>query len=342
MAGAMDTITDIATLEGWIPIQLYAKAREPQVDWAYLGKRQFREPFFSETVEDSLRLPFNLLFRHQTSIEVLRRLYEEQPGISPAGFIFHMSRCGSTLVSQMLASVPGNIVISEASPIDSVLRGDWGHELTNDGRVELLRWMVSALAQPRMGNERRFFVKFDAWNILHLPLIRQAFPDTPWIFLYRDPIEVLVSQSGRLGAHMIPTVIPPDLFGIDFQTLNSLSPQDYCSRVLAATCEAALRHSPSGGRLINYAQLPEVVWLSVLDFFGVKLTEDDLATMKAAVKFDSKNPLTVFNDDRPRKRDQATESLRAAADRWLYPIYEQLEAARLAPVGEQRESAPAN
>ena len=37
-----------------------------------------------------------------------------EPGIDPTGFIFHLARCGSTLVSQMLAALPEHIVLSEA------------------------------------------------------------------------------------------------------------------------------------------------------------------------------------------------------------------------------------
>lgn len=326
----MDTVKDISDLAGWIPIRLYAHDQGPSVDWAYLGTSHFSEPFFNETVERCLRSPFNLLFRHQTSIELLREQFERQPGLPPAGFIFHMSRCGSTLVSQMLAAAPANIVISEASPIDSVLRGNLYPGLTPERRVEWLRWMISALGQPRTGSERRLFVKFDAWNILDFLLVRTAFPDTPWIFLYRDPIEVMVSQINRRGAHTIPTVVPPETFGMDLPTATSLSPEDYCAKVLAVTCHAALRHFPEGGRLINYTQLPEELWSSILDFFGVTPTESELATMAAAAKLDAKNPATVFSDDRLRKKEQATESMRAAAEKWLYPVYEQLEAARLA------------
>jgi hypothetical protein len=36
----------------------------------------------------------------------------------PDGFVFHMSRCGSTLVAQMLAVVPDHVVVSEAEPLD--------------------------------------------------------------------------------------------------------------------------------------------------------------------------------------------------------------------------------
>ena len=68
------------------------------------------------------RLPFNLLFPRRTPVEVLTRWREERPGLAPTGFVFHLSRCGSTLVSQMLAALPQNVVLSEAGPINDALR----------------------------------------------------------------------------------------------------------------------------------------------------------------------------------------------------------------------------
>jgi len=41
--------------------------------------------------------------------------------LEPAGFVFHESRVGSTLVANMLASVPTNLVYSESSPPPVVL-----------------------------------------------------------------------------------------------------------------------------------------------------------------------------------------------------------------------------
>jgi hypothetical protein len=301
------------------------------VDWCYFGERSFTEPFFSETVDECLRLPFNLIFRHQTPMDTLRLRHETKPGLQPTGFVFHMSRCGSTLLCQMLAALSSNIVISEAGPIDSILRtGVTVNGKANDRRVDWLRWLISALAQPRLANERHFFIKFDCWNILYFSLIRQAFPDVPWVFLYRDPVEVLVSQLAHRGAHTIPQAIKPELFGMDIETATSLSPDDYSAKVLATICRAALNHNQDGGRLINYTQLPEVVWTSILDFFGASVSESELRSMQAAAQFDAKNPKWVFSDDRTRKKELATESVRAAAERWLYPVYEELEAARLA------------
>ena len=70
---------------------------------------------------------------------------------------------------------------------------------------------------------------------LDLPLIRAAFPAVPWIFLYRNPVEVLVSHSRRRGAHVIPGVlsVPPDLD-------QPMPLVEYAARVLARICEAAL------------------------------------------------------------------------------------------------------
>ena len=327
----MDRISELSLLDGWVPIRFYRRDEHPMVDWCYFGDRSFTEPFFSETVDECLRLPFNLIFRHQTSMDTLRLRHETKPGLQPTGFVFHMSRCGSTLVSQLLAALSSTIVISEAGPIDSILRtGLPVNEAANDLRVDWLRWLISALGQQRLANQRHLFIKFDSWNILYFSLIRQAFPDVPWVFLYRDPVEVLVSQLAHRGAHTIPQAIKPELFGMDIETATSLSSDDYCAKVLATICRAALKHNLDGGRLINYSQVPDIVWSSLLNLFGVSLSESELQSMQAAAQFDAKNPTWVFSDDRTRKKEQATESVRAAAERWLYPVYEELETARLA------------
>jgi gluconate kinase len=316
-------------LDGWIPVRLFWQDQQPLIDWCYLGADRFTAPFFTETVDDCMRLPFNLIFRHQTPIEVLGHRHQTQPGLQPTGFIFHMSRCGSTLMSQMLAALTASIAISEAPPIDSALRSNFhSGQATEVRRVEWLRWLISALGQPRVGNEKHIFIKFDAWNVLHFPLIRQAFPDVPWVFLYRDPVEVMVSQLSRRGAHMIPGVIAPELFGMDLAAATSLSPEDYCAQVLAGLCRHALEHHRNGGRLINYTQLPEVIWSSIFEFFGVSVSEGELDNVKEAAKQNAKNPSMTFVDDGARKREQATPAIQKAAEQFLYPVYEQLEEAR--------------
>jgi hypothetical protein len=314
---------------GWVPIRVYWEQKAPVVDWCYMGKERFTDPFFSDTIERCLNHPANLLFRPQTPIETLAEWREAQPGLPPKGFIFHMSRCGSTLVAQMLAALPGTIVISEAGPIDSVLRANFRDPtLSDDRRAAWLEWAVSAMGQPRSDEEKDLFIKFDCWDTMDLGLIHRTFPDVPWIFLYRNPVEVMVSQFKKKSAHLIPGVIEPALFGFDPAAAIELPPEEYSAKALARICEAALRHRKSGRSMfINYTSLPEAVWTTILDFFHIDYTPGDLAALRQAAQFNAKNPSLQFQDDRAAKLQQAGQQLIQATERWLAPVYERLQSA---------------
>src|ERR1044072_3432527 len=118
MVPEMDLRTNAAQLDGWVPVQIKWQQPRPFVEWCYVGARPLTQPFFDQTIQNLIFPPFNLLFRRRTPIETLLARYEIKPGLQPTGFIFHMSRCGSTLVSQMLRALPHTIVVSEASLID--------------------------------------------------------------------------------------------------------------------------------------------------------------------------------------------------------------------------------
>jgi len=323
-------MTSIAELDGWIPFRVYFQEAAPTVDWCYLGSEILSAPFFNQTINDCLHKPSSLLFRHKTSIDTLVELGSSRPGLYPSGFIFHMSRCGSTLVGQMLASLPDTAVISEAPPIDFVISAQLaGTPVATEERIRWLQALVNSLGQRRKGNERHYFIKFDAWHILHWPLIRRAFPDVPWIFLYRDPIEVMVSQLRQRGIHMIPGAIDPCLFQMEANAELTLTPEEYCARVLASTCEAGLRHHHAGGLLVNYSELPEAAYSFFPEFFRLLLTDVEHETMLTAAKLNAKNPSIDFETDSARKQEMATVRIREAAEKWLYPVYERLERARL-------------
>ena len=163
--------------QGWIPIRVFWRGAEPMVDWCLLGRRRFTDPFFETTILRHLDHPFHHAFRRQTPIEALAGWSEKSPGIRPSGFIFHESRCGSTVICRMLAALEQNVVLAEPIPADSILRAHFRRpEIPTEQRIAWFRWMISALGQRRGGEERHLFVKFDAWNIAELPVIRQAFP----------------------------------------------------------------------------------------------------------------------------------------------------------------------
>jgi hypothetical protein len=320
-------------LKGWVPIRVYWREGQPAVDWLFLGDQPLSDPFFEQSVARALRNPAQLLFRPQTSLAVLEEFAAKAADLEPTGFIFHLSRCGSTLVSQVLASVPCNLVVSEAPPIEHVLGARLRDpRITHAQQVVWLRGLVRALGRRRFAAEKYFYIKFDSWHLLHLPLIREAFPGTPWIFLYREPLEVLVSQRRLRGAYMLPGVVDPRLFGFGRDDLAALSLDEYAARILACICKAGIQNqaeASKAGRLVNFSELPGAIWDSLTDFFGAKYTREELDRMRTASFFNAKNPLLKHEDDTAAKQREAGDDLRELATVWLAEAYWELEALRL-------------
>jgi hypothetical protein len=317
------SIDGLAPSPGWLPAEVVQVEGRAAVAWLRFGRRRLTESFYDHALTRQRFLPFNRLFGVRTPLSDLEAWAAALPALEPAGLIFHMSRCGSTLAARMLAASPDNVVLSEAPPLDAVVRRA---DLADDAKVALLRAMVAALGQARNG-ESRLFLKLDCWHSLDLPLFRRAFPDTPWVFLYRDPVEVLVSHIRRRGIQMTPSLVPPATFGIDLP--DGVPDEDYCARVLAAVCAGAARHHPAGGgRLVNYRQLPEALFTEILPHFGVAVSETEAQAMRAAALRDAKTPEQVFAPDGQAKQQAATPALRAICERRLGEVYRRLEAMR--------------
>jgi hypothetical protein len=303
-------------LDGWTPVRVHWRD-EPVVEWCWMDGLRFSDPFFVHTIERAHETPFSLLFRRETPIDVLAEL---EPGLEPSGFVFHVSRCGSTLVTRMLASLPRHLVLSEPLPVDDVLRA----HASEEDKVRWLRWIVSALGRPRLGDERAYVLKLDAWSACSLGTVRRAFPDVPWVFLSREPVQVLASHFLQRGAHMVPGALDPELFGLDRDSIGRMLPEEYCARVLAAICGSAVEHRDEQALFLDYRELPDAVFDRILGAFGLECDESEVARMREVAGLDAKNPPVVFSADSEAKERGASPALREAAERWVRPIYDEL------------------
>jgi hypothetical protein len=312
---------------GWLPIRLFWQGHQPAVDWCFLGQTRFREPFFDQTISRVVQRPFNLLFRHQTPIDWVGEINATLPGLTPTGFIFHMSRCRSTLVAQMLAALGRCLVISEAPLFDFVFRDHaQAGPISDEQRVQWLRWVIGALGQRRDSQHQHFFIKFDSWHVLHLKLIRQAFPEVPWIFLFREPLEILASHQRQPAAQMYPGLIPPRLLGLTWSELAGMPADEYCARVLAAICQAALAQPTEGqARFINYAELPGAVQKVLVPFFKMNCSPDELRALHRAAEWDAKEPSVRFSAEQAVKSREPSERLNPLAAQWLETSFQQLK-----------------
>jgi hypothetical protein len=316
----------------WTPAQIRWTQSGPLVDWCHLGDLRFTDPFYEQTIDRAMAHPFNLLFRRATPLAAMTEPTAFE--LRPAGLIFHMSRCGSTLVSRMLAAVPENVVLSEPGPLDQILRArERLPGLTDAQLVALLRGMTAALGRRRHAEERDLLIKLEGWHVLQFPLIRRAFPDVPWIFLYRDPLEVMASLELERPRQMMPGGLDAGLLGLDPASALALTPSDYGARVLERILEAALAHAAEGGRLIEYRQLPDAASGDVLAHFGLHYGADALARMHEIARFDAKRPAAPYADDSEQKRRRPDAETRDLTERLLAPLHARLETARLAQPG---------
>jgi hypothetical protein len=296
-------------------------------DWAWMGAHPLAAPFYADEVRRAAFRPFSRMFRTRTTLGALVDGARLETVAAPDGLIFHMSRCGSTLVSQMLAAVPHHIVGSEVEPLDAVVQWAAASGAAIDDQVAALRAVAGAIGRDRAGGARRFFLKLDSWHAVALPLFRAAFPDTPWIFVYREPVEVMVSQMRMRGLQTVAGVLPQQVF--DITGGAAMTGERYCAEVLRRTCTAVLAHwRLGGGMLINYAELPQAMASRIPAHFGFVPDAGEQAAMAAAALRNAKAPREAFAPDGERKRAEASEAILREAAAHLAPLHAQLEALR--------------
>ncbi len=298
---------------GWLParaVQGTSQTGAPAFDWAWFGPQSLDAPFYADAVRRFATRPFNLMFRTRTSLAAL--VAGADTAFAPAGFIHHMSRCGSTLIAQMLAADRRHVVLSEPEPLDAVVRWAMTSGAPLGDRIAALRAIVAALGCDRSGRTERVFVKLDSWHVLALPLFRAAFPKTPWVFAYRNPVEVLVSQRRERGIHTVAGMLPVAL--LDIPDAQGMAADRYAALVLKRMGEAVLEHWPlGGGLLVDYAEMPAAIVDRIAPHFGFVPDTAQRAAMAEVASRSAKAPDLRFVADTAAKRRDATPEIAAAA-----------------------------
>lgn len=108
--------------------------------------------------------------------------------LAPTAFIFHESRVGSTLISNMLAADPRTLVFSESRPPADVLF----HcpTCTDAQRARHLRAVFTLMGANAGGRYDRLFFKFQSILAQRMHVVLAVYPDVPWVFVYRAPVQV--------------------------------------------------------------------------------------------------------------------------------------------------------
>lgn len=274
---------------------------------APIDGRELYDPFFADTLA---RMPLIQVARTEIPRAALQH-YDIVPEQEPAGLIFHVARCGSTLLANLLRELPGTVVYSEPPAFNDILMppfGDWSEQEI----VASLRLAARGLAQAA-GN-RRYIVKCRSWNTLLIRLLLKAFPSTPWVFLTRNPIEVAVSVVRKpptwLRAHSLPDNPFLPFLEVGHELVEQ--PERYVAEVLRAFTRAVANAARSNGRLLTYSDLPDAAWKCAANHFGWNPSAQVVEAMRRRAGVYSKDPSArkPFNDDSAAKQAGATPELR--------------------------------
>ncbi|MFJ4055655.1 sulfotransferase family protein [Pseudomonas sp. NPDC089743] len=324
----MANLNASGSFHGWMPIRLWREQGEWRLDWCWFGQQALTRPFFRDDVDQALRLPFNQALRRNTSLQALLDWQESSPGLAPSVLVFHASRCGSTLIAQLMASQAHNIVLSEPPPLDNLLRAPLQDPEARHWQAEGVRALLSAYGQRRLGEERRLVIKLDAWNVFEAPLLAELYPDVPRIFLYRDPLEIVVSQLRQAGMHRVPGLLGTSALDTLLGSAEGTDTVQYTCRVVGEILKAGLQLCREhGGIAVNYSELPEAIWGRLAPVFGVM--PGDVPSLREVAAFDAKQPGMNFSADSQRKRAQASEHVLEGVRQWALEPYNCLEFIRL-------------
>ena len=262
------------SLQHYIPYAVDTKTDELLFHWLPRKDIAFDAPFFDETIALCKRLPeFNYRIKSTCTAEMLQQWASQAKTTTPAAFIFHVSRCGSTLLSQLFAQDPAHIVLSEVPLIDALLT--LSHVSLRPDAAALVPSVLALLGQQQTGAEEKLFVKLDSWHLCFYDTLRASFPHTPFILLYREPAAVLRSQQQKRGLHAVPGLVPDAVFGWEADPEEPFSLDGHLGKVLATYFDRILdiHVRDANSLLLNYASGNMELLEQTCAFSGTVLSE---------------------------------------------------------------------
>jgi hypothetical protein len=333
----------LTDLQGWMPVDAVVVEGRPGLSWLNMAGVDLAEPFFQQTV-DRLKSEHPDLREEFTGFDALVQLEKTFDSVAPTGFIFHSSRCGSTLLANACRALAGSIVLSEPPAVDKLIARfitDTDEQGTKARLYSVfLRAAVNALAQRRTGEERHLFVKFACCSTAQIERVLRIWPDVPWVFLYRDPVETIVSNMRNPPSWLTDEDhrVLAAIIGSSPEAVAQMDAAELCARSIASFFATAHRVANDRALLLNYNQLSTAEIANVLNFFGIEPAAAEMETIARQSHVYSKaaTGARAFVADAETKQQLATDTIREMAERWANKPYQLLEHKRL---GNQDDGA---
>ena len=296
-------VNQVEDWQDWFAIGI----QEHELLWRKANGRSDSPAFFAD------------LFLHQTKPERLlhsRSLYSEPTTytglnpLAPQAFVFHSSRCGSTLLLQMLSSDARFLCVSEPPLLDVALSALHYQQIS----ATEFKHALQALCLRRQPTQTHAVIKTDSWHLAELPRLRALFPGTPMLYLFRDHAQVLASHQRQCGPQMIAGMLDLNRLGLAEQS-QAWDFSGWPDYLLSHSYElAAEYHASYQLRLLNYSELPGALWQQLLPEWRISLNSEQIAALQGATLHHAKSR-QVWQGDPSTTHPQVSARLQSAYDK---------------------------
>mmetsp|Transcript_1970 Transcript_1970/g.4608 ORF Transcript_1970/g.4608 Transcript_1970/m.4608 type:complete len:546 (-) Transcript_1970:110-1747(-) len=372
LRGAEDRVTPPWEKEFWTPIDIVDVDSTPVVILCKLNFREYSEQphltsMFKDLVAKSKCMGGNR--RRESLKSLLEEINDPNGGesarvVAPNGFVFHESRVGSTLVANFLASDPLSLVFSESAPAaNALLHCD---ACTREHKVQLFRDVVTLMGRSPF--HQHLFFKFQSITVTHMDIALEAFPEVPWVFVYRQPVQTMMSHmdprkdnNGNAPCMRSKRRPPKEVQAdIDKYVTGWGAPNEaWCAAHLNMLCSSAVRSMEKYGThktevggesvlvqrglFLNYDSLPGIVPAVLLPHFGVdpvparwlrKISEESGQYSKSRG-----SKAGVFLGDSKDKVEHSTQLIKQYGEAILGPTYELMQKKALLVLESARPGA---
>ncbi len=318
---------------GLIPIGI--ELEQQQLVWRDMGHYHPYEGFFRKTLQSFNTMQTQMNRRSQvdyftTDIKVLHDDAVVRDSLYPSGFIFHMGRCGSTLLVKALSQSRSNLVISEAAPHNLIWPYLGGEQIASIEKsvtnLTLYRNLILAMGRKRRPEYQYHFIKFTSFDILFFDFIRAAFPSVPALFIYRDPVEVLASLLKKEASWLAHKDSAWGHFIMGKELNANCSTETFFSNALQHSMLTALQSETQGLRYLNYQQLTVDNLPTILTALNISYTDKDLVQAQNEFTRYSKADYRCipFQSDNVQKQQVLSSENSTLMSQQLHPLYTRL------------------
>jgi hypothetical protein len=305
---------------GWLPVDISPRT----IRWVHAGSQVPTEPFLDRWVA-ALRSRVPFAREHETEVSWLAHAVGHLPDVTPAGIIFHVTRCGSTLLQNALATGEDVFAVGESAALEKLMWQTSYGEPRAGASASALRDVCKAFGHYRGSSKPQLILKTGGAGVVALRALREIWPNVPCVVVIRDPIQVVVSNLRNPPSMLSEWYDAPSkccLGSVPDQVIKA-GVQEFCVWLVGRICSTALEQLDDRCLVLDYQDLTPEAALRVAEFFSVRFSADGTEALRKTFLSDAKYG-NEFKPDAEKKKMSATASMRESVARWATAPYEEL------------------